>query len=121
MQTYHGSCHCGAVKFEIDAELDKLNKCDCSLCRKKNAVMLGVHKDNIRINTGEDQLTLYQWNKKIAKHYFCKKCGIYTFHQRRVTPEYFGVNAHCLDDVDVSSLPISVYDGVSMTTVDEES
>lgn len=115
MQTYRGSCHCGAVKFEIDAELSEFTKCDCSLCRKKNAVMTKVHESQFRLVEGKDELGLYQWNTRIAKHYFCKKCGIYTFHRKRVTPDNFGINVYCLDDVDISGVPIKEVDGLSMT------
>ena len=115
MQTYHGSCHCGAIRFEIDTDFTEFTKCDCSLCRKKNAVMAKVHEDQFKLVQGEDDLGLYEWNTNTAKHHFCKKCGIYTFHRKRVTPDYFGINVHCLDDVDISDIPVVGVDGVSMS------
>ena len=80
-----GGCHCGAVRFEATFPngIEKLNRCNCSICSKKGAVMTSVPVANLRISSGEDQLTLYQWNTNIAKHYFCSICGIYTHHQRR--------------------------------------
>ena len=83
-----GTCHCGAVEFEVtlEEELQKGARCNCSLCRRKGAVMALVPRENIKIVQGEDKLTLYQWNLKIAKHYFCSICGIYTHHQRRSDP-----------------------------------
>lgn len=111
MQTYHGSCHCGAVEYEIDTDLARVARCNCSICRKKNALMHRVPPDRFRLLKGEDNLTLYQWNTGTAKHYFCKTCGIYPFHQPRVAPDEFTVNVACLDGVDLSALEISEFDG----------
>ena len=74
-----GTCHCGAVEFEVTLEekIQKGARCNCSLCRRKGAVMALVPRENIKIVHSEDKLTLYQWNLKIAKHYFCSICGIY--------------------------------------------
>ena len=116
MPTYRGSCHCGAIAFEIDTTLTEFTKCDCSLCRKKNAVMTKVHESAFRLLQGHDNLGLYQWNTHMARHHFCKTCGIYTFHHKRVTPDFLGVNVYCLEGVDVSALPVINVDGVSMTT-----
>jgi hypothetical protein len=115
MTIYHGSCHCGAVRFEIDTELTELTQCDCSLCRKKNALMAPVHESKLRVVAGEDNLGLYQWNMKIAKHYFCKTCGIYPFHKKRSAPDTYGVNVFCLDDADIAGVPIRQADGKSMS------
>ena len=114
-QTYSGSCHCGAIEFEIDTELSQFTKCDCSLCTKKNAVMTKVHESQFRLLKGEDHLGLYQWNTKVAEHHFCKICGIYTFHRKRVTPDYLGINVYCLDGADISSIPIVAVDGLTMS------
>ncbi len=59
--------------------------------------MAGVPLDRLRVTSGEEHLTLYQWNMKIAKHYFCSKCGIYTHHQRRSNPNEFGFNVACIE------------------------
>jgi hypothetical protein len=115
MWTYKGSCHCGAVVFEIDTEFTQFTKCDCSLCRKKNAVMTKVHESQFRLLQGEEVLGLYQWNTGVAKHHFCTHCGIYTFHRKRVTPDFFGINVYCLDDADISNVPIVEVDGRTMT------
>jgi len=117
MQTYKGACHCGAVQFEIEATFTEFTKCDCSLCRMKNAVMTKVHESNFRLLAGEGVLGTYQWNMKIARHHFCSQCGIYTFHRKRSTPDYFGVNVYCLEEEAISGIPIVEVDGKSMTTV----
>ena len=102
METRKGSCHCGAVKFEVDLAhgLEALRRCNCSLCRRKGAIMAGVPLDRLRVTAGADMLTLYQWNTMTAKHYFCKRCGIYTHHQRRSNPNEYGFNVACLEGVD---------------------
>lgn len=118
MPRYRGSCHCGAVVFEIDAELTEFTKCDCSHCRKKNSVTLGVHESKFRILQGADNLGLYQWNRRIARHYFCKTCGIYPFHKRRTQPDHYAINVYCLDDTEaVDRVPIRMTDGKSLSVV----
>lgn len=108
MSHHTGSCHCGAVQFEIDAEIIELTMCDCSICRKKNALMTSVHESRFRLTAGADKLTLYQWNARIARHYFCSVCGIYPFHRKRSMPDHYGINVRCLDGFDPSSVPISL-------------
>ena len=103
---YTGTCHCGAVAFRVtlDDGLTALRRCNCSLCRRKGVIMGAVPKDQLEVLRGEDKLTLYQWNTKIAEHYFCSVCGIYTHHQRRTDPSICGFNLGCLEDVDQSAL-----------------
>jgi len=120
--TMMGRCHCGAVEFEVTLEngLENLRRCNCSLCRRKGAIMASVPLAGLRVTKGEDMLTLYQWNTKTAKHYFCKVCGIYTHHQRRSTPTQYGFNVACLDGVDPFALgEIGIGDGASQTLLGE--
>jgi hypothetical protein len=79
------------VEFTVVLEngLEDLRRCNCSLCRRKGAVMASVPVGGLTITKGKDLLTLYQWNTRTAKHYFCKVCGIYTHHQRRSNPALF--------------------------------
>jgi hypothetical protein len=113
-----GSCHCGAVQFRVDAIIVELTTCDCSLCVKKNAVMAKVPEQALTIVAGEDMLTLYQWNTRRAKHYFCRRCGIYVFHRKRSAPDHYGINVFCLDGFDVSSIPVRATQGANMTVED---
>jgi hypothetical protein len=111
----NGACHCGAVKFtaRLSAEL-KGGRCDCSICSMKGAVMVGVPLANLHVDEGEDCLSCYSFNTGVAKHYFCSRCGIHCFHQRRSDPDTYGVNAACLEGVspyhDFPQVPVS--DGV---------
>jgi len=119
MPLYRGSCHCGCVQFQVDADITELYTCDCSLCSKKNALMVNLHHSRLKVLSGADQLTLYQWNTKVARHYFCSICGIYPFHRKRSMPDYYGVNVRCLEGLDTSALPILAAEGKGMSLVEE--
>ncbi|MDW6004187.1 GFA family protein [Vibrio mangrovi] len=114
MKTYKGSCHCQAVQFEITTDFPELTTCDCSICQRKNALMVKVHENEMRILCGEESLATYQFHTHTAKHYFCKVCGIYPFHRKRVTPDYFGINVYCLDGFDATGIPVRATDGIGM-------
>ncbi len=118
MPRYLGSCHCGAIRFEIDVEITDIYTCDCSLCAKKNALMTTVPEDRFKLLQGEDKLTLYQWNARIARHYFCSVCGIYPFHRKRSAPDHYGINVMCLESFDLTGHAIRRADGKTMTLVD---
>ena len=111
---FRGACHCGAVKFEVETALEGAGRCNCSLCRRRGALMSPMFDAaRLTILEGEDALTLYQFNTRVAKHYFCSRCGIYTHHQRRSNPGEYGVNAACLDGVSPFDFAeVQVNDGV---------
>jgi hypothetical protein len=115
MPLWSGSCHCGAVRFCVDAEIDELTRCDCSLCRRRGALMAKVREDALTLLAGEDELTLYQWNTRVARHWFCGRCGIYTFHRKRAAPDHYGVNVGCLEDFDPAAYPFRAADGLTMS------
>ena len=117
-----GRCHCGGVVFDVPASLDfkAVRRCNCSLCRRRAAVMVSCPLDQLNIQQGDDLLTLYQWNTHTARHYFCKTCGVYTFHQRRTDPSVYGVNIGCFDDVDGTAFhDAPTADGVSLSLVSQ--
>lgn len=99
MNRVNGSCHCGAVTFSVALSdgIKTARRCDCSLCARRGAVAVSAAKDAITYTAGQDSLTLYQFNSKVAKHYFCKTCGVYTHHNRRSNPEEIGINLACLE------------------------
>lgn len=113
---HKATCHCGAIELEIelpDGIVDPRH-CDCSICRRKGAVVASVLLSGIKIVKGENYLTLYQFNTHTAKHYFCSICGIYTHHQRRSNPHLYGYNVACLEGVNPFKIPnITIYDGVN--------
>ena len=115
-----GSCHCEQVCFEVELEngLVDLRRCNCSLCRRKGAIIASVPLEKLKVTKGEDVLSLYQWNSKTAKHYFCSNCGIYTHHQRRSKPTEFGFNIACLEGVNpFDYTEIQIGDGASQKLV----
>jgi len=115
MQKALGNCHCGAIRFKIQSSFEELTTCDCSLCEMRNAVMLKIAEADLQLIEGEKHLTEYQWNMQIAKHYFCKICGIYLFHNKRAAPDYLGINIHCLQDISISNIKIRQTDGKDMS------
>lgn len=113
---HKASCHCGAVELELDLPngIEEPRRCDCSICRRKGAIVASVALSGIRIVKGHDVLTLYQFNTMTAKHYFCSVCGIYTHHQRRSNPEQYGYNVGCLEGVNPFELgDVPTNDGVN--------
>ena len=114
LDTYSGSCHCGAVRFEITTDFPELTTCNGSICKRKNALMVKVHERDFRLVSGEEVLTVYRFHTLTATHYFCKVCGIYPFHRKRVTPDHFGINVHCLEGFDPSGIPVRATDGAGM-------
>lgn len=92
-----GACHCGTVKFRIKAPLPlSLVRCNCSICRMTGFLHLFVDKDGLEILEGEDNLQLYQFGSKTAKHLFCKTCGVKSFYVPRSHPDGWSINANCL-------------------------
>jgi len=111
-----GACHCGAVRFHVRLTngLHTARRCTCSYCRMRGAVAVSANIADFEITQGADALTLYQFNTRTAKHYFCSRCGIYTHHQRRSNPSEYGVNVACLDGLNPFDFDeVLVNDGVS--------
>ena len=105
------ACHCGAVRFTVllDGGWAAARRCNCSYCRMRGAVALSARLADIAVQQGQDMLTRYQFNTGQAQHFFCSRCGIYTFHQRRSRPDQYGVNAACLEGVspfDFAQVPV---------------
>jgi hypothetical protein len=112
---HKASCHCGAVELLLDLPNGIVDprRCDCSICRRKGAIVASVPLDGLTVVKGAEALTLYQFNTKTAKHYFCSVCGIYTHHQRRSNPNEYGYNVGCLEGVnpfEIANVPVS--DGI---------
>ncbi|WP_082517440.1 GFA family protein [Variovorax sp. Root318D1] len=105
------SCHCKAVRFTVllTDGLRTARRCNCTYCSMRGAVAVSANLGDIHVHAGENVLTLYQFNTGEAKHYFCSKCGIYTFHSRRSVPSQYGVNAACIEGLtpfDFSDVPV---------------
>lgn len=111
MQIYQGSCHCQAVRFEVHCQIEEACLCDCSMCIRKGAKMVYAQETDYQLLAGAEHLAKYQFNTHTAEHYFCKICGIYTFHKTRTKPGVFGFNAGCLADLDINNLAVRVVEG----------
>jgi hypothetical protein len=113
---HRASCHCGSVVLELSLPDGVVNprRCDCSMCRRRGAIVASVPLSGIRILKGAEHLRLYQFNTFTAKHYFCSNCGIYTHHQRRSNPSEYGYNVGCLEGVNPFAIPnVPTNDGVN--------
>lgn len=108
---YAGSCHCGAIRFEIEAAEDlEVSDCNCSICSKAGFLHLILPKSKFSLLAGEDSLTTYTFNTGIAKHTFCRVCGIKPFYIPRSNPDGIDVNVRCLD-TRPRSITIEEFDG----------
>ena len=111
------TCHCENVELEVnipEAGFPKLMRCNCSLCKRKGAVMSPLPKENVKLVKGQDSLKLYQYHTKVAEHYFCSNCGIYTHHKMRSNPNMIGVNVACIEGINPFELgDMAVNDGIN--------
>jgi hypothetical protein len=110
--THTGGCHCGRVRFEVDAPaIIEATECNCSICRKSGFLHLLVSLHEFRLLQGEDALLTYTFNTGVAKHRFCKHCGVKSFYVPRSHPDGISVNVRCLDKETVDAVNITAFDG----------
>lgn len=110
MKKYTGGCHCGAVEYEVEMDLEDTLVCDCSHCGMKGFIMRFVPKESFKLLKGEDNLTSYKFAKGAINHLFCKTCGVESFSTSDVYPKMM-VNVRCLKDVDISTLSPKQFNG----------
>ena len=101
MPRYTGSCHCGKVRYQIEATIDRVTECNCSICRKKGMLHHRVAPELFTLLADENDIGTYQFGTRVAKHHFCKNCGIHVFTRPRAAPELYTVNVRTLDDFDL--------------------
>ncbi len=108
---YQGSCHCGDVKFEVDAPSElEADDCNCSICTKSGFLHLIVPRSRFKLLQGEGCLATYTFNTGVAKHMFCRTCGIKPFYVPRSNPDGIDVNVNCLD-TRPGSVQVTAFDG----------
>ncbi len=110
---YKGSCHCGSVAFEAEGEIDSALACNCSMCRRKGSLLWFIPRDKLHLRGAAEDVGRYTFNRHLIKHRFCRTCGIHPYGEA-VDPNGLpmaAVNIRCLDDVDLSSVPVRSYDG----------
>ena len=111
---YHGSCHCGKVKFEFEGEFGPALTCNCSICSRKGSLLWFTPRDTFHL-TGENELATYTFNKHVIQHRFCKTCGVQPFGEG-VDPKgnkVAAVNIRCLEDFDFMKVALHPWDGKS--------
>ena len=116
MTTYQGSCHCGAVKFELDTDpISSAMECNCSICSRAGWLLAFAPATQFRLLSGAEALADYQFGKKHLHHEFCKACGVRAFSKGELRgAEMRAVNVRCLEGVDVRALQIKQVDGKSL-------
>ncbi|NNF17294.1 MAG: GFA family protein [Gammaproteobacteria bacterium] len=107
---YSASCHCKKINIEVEApERLTVQECNCSICRKTGHLHLIVPRSHLQILSGAESTTLYQFNTKVARHYFCRHCGVKVFYVPRSNPQGYSVNARCLEPV--PDMTVETFDG----------
>jgi hypothetical protein len=116
-KTYHGSCHCGAVRFEADIDLaGETSKCNCSFCTKSRLWKAIAKADELLVTAGQDMISEYTVTGMIT-HLFCRRCGIKPFGRgfmEALGGTFYGVNLACLDDAtdeELAEAPVVFQDG----------
>ena len=115
-KTYEASCHCGAVRFRFRSEpITSGKRCNCSICVRKGAVMSAQYypPEAIEEMVGLESLSLYQFGEHDVNHWFCRRCGVYPFHDGTAKPGHYRVNLGCVEELDVLALPTELIDGRS--------
>lgn len=108
---FEGGCHCGRVRFRVRAEKLEALECNCSICTKKGFLHLIVAKDAFELLSGHDDLSTYTFNTGVAKHTFCRVCGVHPFYTPRSHPDGVDVNVRCLDGEAPARFRVDPFDG----------
>lgn len=111
IKTFTGGCHCGKVRYRVQVEKLEATECNCSICSKKGFIHLIVPESRFTLLQGQDDLSTYTFNTGIAKHHFCRYCGIHSFYRPRSHPDGYDVNLRCLDDDSIERFEITAFDG----------
>ena len=110
--THIGGCHCGAVRFEVDAPSElNVYECNCSICAMTGFIHLIVPDRHFRLLDGADALTEYRFNTGTARHLFCRHCGVKSFYVPRSNPDGFSINIRCLQSSSLASVRVETFDG----------
>ena len=109
---HRGGCHCGRVRFEVEAPAEiEAKLCNCSICSMTAYLHLIVPRSRFRLVAGEGDLTTYTFNTGVAQHFFCRFCGIKSFYVPRSNPDGISVNVRCLRPETVASVRVTTFDG----------
>lgn len=111
--SYQGSCHCGAVKYEVEGTVEQVMECNCSHCSRKGYLLWFVSREKLRLHTPAEKLATYTFNKHVIQHHFCPGCGCapFGFGKGPDGAQMAAVNVRCLEDVDLNALKVQPVDG----------
>jgi hypothetical protein len=112
---YQGSCHCGAIRYSVEGDLEKAMECNCSHCSRKGYLLWFVPRAQLTLSTAESALATYTFNKHVISHHFCPRCGCapFGFGKDRSGAATAAVNVRCLDGIDLASIKKVPVDGRS--------
>ena len=109
--THRGGCHCGAVAFEVDAPARvTVSECNCSICRMSGYLHLIVPRTRFRLLRGAASLSTYTFNTGVARHLFCRHCGVKSFYVPRSNPDGYSINARCLEPATLEAVTVESFD-----------
>lgn len=115
MASYRGGCHCGVVAFTLEGDIEDVIDCNCSLCRRRGALLAAFPRSALELQTPESAMAAYRFNRHLIDHHFCKVCGVAPFSEGkgRNGSAMVMVNVRCLADVDLSALSVTAFDGAA--------
>lgn len=113
--SHRGSCHCGAIAFDVDGEIDSVLSCNCSMCQRKGSLLWFVPRTALRLSTPEDASRVYRFNTHRLMHRFCPTCGIHPYAEGRDPKgnSMAAINIRCLEGIELSAYPVTHFDGRS--------
>lgn len=113
LETLHGGCHCGRVRFHVEVDLtsETVLDCTCSICHKKAFLHLIVEPEHFTLDQGNEAMATYTFGSHTARHRFCRTCGVHPFYRPRSHPNAYDINVRCLDEDILHRVPVEVFDG----------
>lgn len=116
MTTHSGNCHCGAIAFDVQGEIDSALSCNCSICSRKGSLLWFVPRANLHLRSPDSAASTYTFNKHVIRHRFCPKCGIHPYGEGldpRGNP-MAAINLRCIEGLDLAAVPVHPFDGKSL-------
>ena len=116
LKSYTGGCHCGRVRYECSSDLAMVTDCNCSVCTKKGLHITFVSPESFTLRSGDDVLKEYRFNRNVVAHQFCTECGVQPFARGQMPDgkKVVAVNVSTIDNIDLSKLKMTPFDGKNM-------
>jgi len=112
---YRGSCHCGAVAYEVEGEIESVLACNCSICQRKGALLWFVPRASLKLATPESASRVYQFNRHVIRHRFCPTCGMHPYADGTDAKgnAIAAVNVRCIEGIELEKIKVTHFDGRS--------